>query len=146
MFGSEPSVAAQESLILFKKKNIKNIVELGAGLGRDTIFFAKNSIHVQPLDYSPSAIKKINSKAKNDSLSNFISTKKLSSDSPFLTLTFSGLVGAIIISLFVTIVWISPSYQQWIIMIALASFGTLGHFFLILSLFFFHDLKLHFDF
>ena len=76
MFGSEPSVAAQESLILFKKKNIKNIVELGAGLGRDTIFFAKNSIHVQALDYSPSAIKKINEKAKKDSLSNFISTKK----------------------------------------------------------------------
>ena len=72
MFGSEPSVAAQESLILFKKKNIKNIVELGAGLGRDTIFFAKNSIHVQALDYSPSAIKKINEKAKKDSLSNFI--------------------------------------------------------------------------
>ena len=63
-----------------------------------------------------------------------ISTKKLSSDSPFLTLTFSGLVGAIIISLFVPIVWITPSYQQWIIMIALAAFGTLGHFFLILSL------------
>ena len=63
-----------------------------------------------------------------------ISTKKLSIDSPFLTLTFSGLVGAIIISLFVPIVWISPSYQQWIIMIALAAFGTLGHFFLILSL------------
>ena len=76
MFGSEPSVAAQESLILFKKKNIKNIVELGAGLGRDTIFFAKNSIHVQALDYSPSAIKKINEKAIKDSLSNFISTKK----------------------------------------------------------------------
>ena len=76
MFGSEPSVAAQESLILFKKKNIKNIVELGAGLGRDAIFFAKNSIHVQALDYSPSAIKKINEKAKKDSLSNFISTKK----------------------------------------------------------------------
>ena len=58
-----------------------------------------------------------------------ISTKKLSSDSPFSTLTFSGLVGSIIISLFVPIVWISPSYQQWIIMIALAAFGTLGHFF-----------------
>ena len=63
-----------------------------------------------------------------------ISTKKISSDSPFLTLTLSGLVGAIIISLFVPIVWITPSYQQWIIMIALAAFGTLGHFFLILSL------------
>ena len=63
-----------------------------------------------------------------------ISTKKLSSDSPFLTLTFSGLVGALIISLFVPFVWIPPSYQQWLILICLAVFGTIGHFFLILSL------------
>ena len=61
-------------------------------------------------------------------------TKKLSNDSPFITLTFSGLVGAVIISIFVPIVWISPSYNQWIIMISMASIGTLGHFFLILSL------------
>ena len=61
-------------------------------------------------------------------------TKKLSNDSPFITLTFSGLVGAVIISIFVPIVWISPSYNQWIIMISMASVGTLGHFFLILSL------------
>ncbi len=63
-----------------------------------------------------------------------ISTKKLSNDTPFLTLTFSGLVGAIIISIFVPVAWISPSYHQWIIMISMAIVGTLGHFFLILSL------------
>ena len=63
-----------------------------------------------------------------------ISTKKLSNDNSFLTLTFSGLVGVIIISVFVPIVWITPSYQQWIIMICMAAVGTLGHFFLILSL------------
>ncbi len=63
-----------------------------------------------------------------------ISTKKLSNDNAFLTLTFSGLVGAVIISFFVPFVWVDPNYQQWIFMIALASFGTLGHFFLILSL------------
>ena len=47
MFGLQPSIAAKETIKLFKEKNIKNIVELGAGLGRDTIFFAKNSIHVK---------------------------------------------------------------------------------------------------
>ena len=63
-----------------------------------------------------------------------ISTKKLSSDSPFLTLTFTGLVGALIISIFVPFVWITPSNYQWTLMFALAAVGTLGHFFLILSL------------
>ena len=43
MFGIEPSISAIKALNSFQKQNIKNIVELGAGLGRDTIFFAKNS-------------------------------------------------------------------------------------------------------
>ena len=52
MFGLEPSIAAIKALKFFKEQNIKNIVELGAGLGRDTIYFAKNFIHVEALDYS----------------------------------------------------------------------------------------------
>ena len=75
MFGLEPSIAAKKSLILFKEKKIKNIVELGAGLGRDTIFFAKNSINVTALDYSFSAIKIINQKAEKHNLSNLVSAK-----------------------------------------------------------------------
>ena len=75
MFGLEPSIAAKKTLVLFKEKNIKKIVELGAGLGRDTIFFARNSIHVEALDYSSSAIKIINEKAKKNNLLNTISTK-----------------------------------------------------------------------
>ena len=63
-----------------------------------------------------------------------ISTKKISNDNPYLTLTFSGIVGAIIITILLPFVWIAPTYAQWLIMIALASCGTLGHFFLILSL------------
>ena len=75
MFGLKPSIAATQSIKLFKEKNIKNIVELGAGLGRDTIFFAQNSIQVKALDYSSSAIKIINEKASKKNLLNFVSTK-----------------------------------------------------------------------
>jgi len=75
MFGLEPSKAAINTLKIFKKENIKKIVELGAGLGRDTIFFAKNSIHVLALDYSSAAIKIINKKISENKLSKFISTK-----------------------------------------------------------------------
>jgi len=75
MFGLVPSLAATKSIKLFKEKNIKNILELGAGLGRDTIFFAQNSIKVKALDYSPSAIKIINEKASKKGLLNFVSTK-----------------------------------------------------------------------
>ena len=72
MFGSEPSHSAKIALENFKKNNIKHIIELGAGLGRDTIFFAKNSIKVTALDCSPTAIKIIKDKSSNLRLSNFI--------------------------------------------------------------------------
>ncbi len=72
MFGNEPSIAAVQSLNFFKGKKI---VELGAGLGRDTIFFAQNSIQVEALDYSQKAIEIINNKSKKLNLSQFIKTK-----------------------------------------------------------------------
>ena len=72
MFGNEPSVAAVKSLNFFKRKKI---VELGAGLGRDTIFFAKNSIQVEALDYSQKAIEIINNKSKKLNLTQFIKTQ-----------------------------------------------------------------------
>jgi len=75
MFGLEPSKAAVNALKTFKEQNIKKIVELGAGLGRDTIFFAKNSINIEALDYSPAAIKIINKKVSENKLSNLVSTK-----------------------------------------------------------------------
>ena len=75
MFGLEPSLAAIKALNLFKEQNITRIIELGAGLGRDAIFFAQNSIYVEALDYSSSAVEVINQKTKKNNLSNYISTK-----------------------------------------------------------------------
>ena len=72
MFGSEPSIAAVKSLKFLKDNKI---VELGAGLGRDTIFFAKNSIQVEALDYSQKAIEIINNKSKKLNLTQFIKTQ-----------------------------------------------------------------------
>ena len=57
MFGLIPSAASLSALKKFEEDNIKEIIELGAGLGRDTVFFAKNKIKVEALDYSSTAIK-----------------------------------------------------------------------------------------
>jgi len=75
MFGLEPSLPAVKALKSFQEQNIKNIVELGAGLGRDTIFFAQNSIHVEALDYSNASIESITNKFKKLNLTEFIKTK-----------------------------------------------------------------------
>mgnify|MGYP001381517900 FL=1 len=75
MFGLDPSLSAKKALKLFQEKNIKSVIELGAGLGRDTIFFGKNLIHTIALDYSPSGIKVIDQKIKKTNLSKYISSK-----------------------------------------------------------------------
>ena len=75
MFGLEQSIAAEKALKFFQEKNIKNIVELGAGLGRDTIFFAKNSINIHALDYSQTSIESITNKSEKLNLTNFIKPK-----------------------------------------------------------------------
>jgi SAM-dependent methyltransferase len=75
MFGLEPSIPAVKATKFFKEKNIKNIVELGAGLGRDTVYFAQNSIKVQALDYSKTAIENITNKAEKLNLTEFIKPK-----------------------------------------------------------------------
>ena len=64
-----------------------------------------------------------------------ISTRKLTSfDNPYLTLIFTGLFGAIIISIIVPYYWTTPNINQWLLMIGLAAVGMFAHFCLILSL------------
>ena len=64
-----------------------------------------------------------------------IITRKLhTSDSPLLTLLLTGVVGAIIGSLIVPIVWINPTLTQWSLLALMGIFACVGHFFLILSL------------
>ena len=75
MFGLDPSYSAKKSLEIFKKYKVANILELGAGLGRDTIYFAKNNIKVHALDFSPSAVNKINEKSLSLGLDKFITTE-----------------------------------------------------------------------
>jgi len=85
MFGLEPSLPAKKALNIFKENNYSKIVELGAGLGRDSIYFGKNSINVTALDYSENGIKVINEKIKKENLTSSISTLKfdIREDLPF---------------------------------------------------------------
>jgi SAM-dependent methyltransferase len=55
-FGKEPSNFALLCLNHMKTNNAKRVLELGAGHGRDTTFFASNGIEVDALDYSVIAV------------------------------------------------------------------------------------------
>ena len=62
-------------------------------------------------------------------------TRKLhTSDSPLLTLLLTGVVGAVIGSFIVPIVWVNPTFNQWSLLALIGIFACLGHLFLILSL------------
>ena len=64
-----------------------------------------------------------------------IITRKLSSsDNPLLTLLLSGLIGTIILSLFVPTIWVNPTSNQWILMALIGLIASVTHLFLILSL------------
>ena len=68
-FGDEPSNFALLCFNHMKSNNVKKVLELGAGHGRDTVFFASNGIQVEALDYSEVAIKILNTVAQEKRLS-----------------------------------------------------------------------------
>ena len=68
-FGEEPSVFAKQALDLFRENGVSELLELGPGQGRDTMFFAENSLEVVGLDYSDQSIAELNAKAQARSLS-----------------------------------------------------------------------------
>ena len=92
MFGKEPSVAAIGAAKIFKENNLERILELGSGQGRDTLFFAKNRLNIEALDYSPSAVKNIINKSKEYKLDNFINARifDVRKDLPYENETFDG--------------------------------------------------------
>ena len=75
MFGNSPSIAAIKAAVTYKNAGLTNILELGAGQGRDTIFFAQNGFHVQALDYCQSGVDSIIKQANILGLDQRISVK-----------------------------------------------------------------------
>ncbi len=75
MFGnaqSEPAVAAARD---FKAAGVKSVLELGAGQGRDSLFFAGQGLHVTALDYSQKGVDDINAKAQARQLGNLVALR-----------------------------------------------------------------------
>lgn len=67
-FGSEASIFAKLCFNFMKQNNVRNLLELGAGHGRDSIFFASNGIKVTALDYSKTGIDILTNLAKEKNL------------------------------------------------------------------------------
>lgn len=76
MFGAEPSDPAWAAAELFLAEGKVDLLELGAGQGRDTLFFACKGLRVWALDYAEEAVETIRAKAEAAGLSEFISASR----------------------------------------------------------------------
>ena len=74
-FGVTPSAAAIKAAETFNKEGITNILELGAGQGRDALFFAQKGFHIQILDFSQTAVDNIIKRAKTLGVDKLITGK-----------------------------------------------------------------------
>lgn len=72
MFGESPSEAAVRAAGIFKSQGQTHLLELGAGQGRDTLFFARNGFTVHVLDYTREGVERIRQKAAEQGLSDKI--------------------------------------------------------------------------
>ena len=68
-FGEEPSNFALLCYDIMQKNNVKKILEIGCGQGRDCLFFTSKGIEVAALDYSNVAINGLLEHAKQKNLS-----------------------------------------------------------------------------
>jgi len=82
-FGVTPSAAAIKAAETFNKEGITNILELGAGQGRDALFFAQKGFHIQVLDYSQTGLDNIIKKAKTLGVDKLITGKIHDVRNPF---------------------------------------------------------------
>ncbi len=76
MFGVEPSDPARAAAELFLAERRVDLLELGAGQGRDTLFFARKGLRVRTLDYSEQAVEAVRARADGAGLSEFISASR----------------------------------------------------------------------
>ena len=90
--GVSLSAAAIKAAETFNKEGITNILELGAGQGGDTLFFAQKGFHIQILDFSQTAVDNIIKRAKTLGVDKLITGKihNVRNPLPFTDEKFSG--------------------------------------------------------
>ncbi|MFB7512734.1 class I SAM-dependent methyltransferase [Streptomyces sp. NPDC056144] len=74
MYGSEPSAPAVHAARIFRASGAERVLELGAGHGRDALFFAREGFAVQATDFSPVGLGRLRAAAEAEGLAERVST------------------------------------------------------------------------
>ncbi|NEC88013.1 class I SAM-dependent methyltransferase [Streptomyces sp. SID12501] len=64
MYGEEPSAAAVHAAGVFRTAGARDVVELGAGHGRDALHFAREGFSVQATDFSATGLDQLRTAAR----------------------------------------------------------------------------------
>lgn len=74
-FGKKASGLAMSALSVFKDNDVRTVLDLGCGQGRDTWYFAKNGLSVTALDYSEAGICQMADTIKREGLEGAVTAK-----------------------------------------------------------------------
>ncbi|WP_055602423.1 class I SAM-dependent methyltransferase [Streptomyces aureus] len=74
MYGDEPSAPAVRAAEVFLALGVGQVLELGAGHGRDALFFARSGLTVTAADFSPVALDQLGARADAEGLADRVAT------------------------------------------------------------------------
>ncbi|MET9950062.1 class I SAM-dependent methyltransferase [Streptomyces sp. NPDC006339] len=74
MYGDEPSAPARHAAEVFARAGARDVVELGAGHGRDALWFARRGFSVLATDFSPVGLGQLGAAAEARGLAGRVAT------------------------------------------------------------------------
>ncbi|MGW1024690.1 class I SAM-dependent methyltransferase [Streptomyces sp. NPDC002577] len=74
MYGMEPSEPGRHAAGVFRAAGARTVLELGAGHGRDALFFAHEGFTVQAADFSPTGLEQLLAAARESGVTDRVTT------------------------------------------------------------------------
>lgn len=74
MYGEQPSTPAVHAAQVFRAAGAKDVLELGAGHGRDALYFAREGFTVQATDFSPVGLEQLRQAAQAQRVAEQVTT------------------------------------------------------------------------
>ncbi|NUP67077.1 MAG: class I SAM-dependent methyltransferase [Nonomuraea sp.] len=74
MYGEEPSTPAVHAAAAFHLAGVRDVLELGAGHGRDALYFAREGFTVQATDFSAAGLDQLRAAARTQQLAERVTT------------------------------------------------------------------------
>ncbi|MEH0416718.1 class I SAM-dependent methyltransferase [Streptomyces sp. B21-083] len=74
MYGDQPSAPARHAAKVFRAAGARDVLELGAGHGRDALYFARCGFTVQATDFSPVGLEQLRGAAQDTGVAKRVTT------------------------------------------------------------------------